>query len=545
MPRQRDVWTDEKRKLFEEAYELYGRSSKDIAAHIGDGMTAAQVSNYKAIYKKQQEEAAAAAAEATASAVQPATPLRPRATDAPPAAPVSEETLRPPPPAPRNLVEGVEESKSEATPTKQKKPAVVTPSPQDTSSVATSNDAAPPNQQGNSAKFVLAVINTKGGGRKDKETKRSLPARSKEENEGVTQKESGFFQKLMALFLSYVNRRFCSVPAAWLVTEAPWVLNSDNMSALSQQAPYGASSRLETKNRPDAAVIWGAKFAEGAEALTLSEVLSDRDTGEHYVEVQKAGESILRVNLEHLHDTDKKEYERMLKRVAAARLTLSVGQCLFLSYHGPSTGFDDEEKGHFFRWLLQLARSLADLLGIPVVLGGDLNLDVSKLEVQETLGDAAKGAELVKYKVNPRREGKVLDWLYLINPRDGFTCLVCERCEAIDPAQPYREELAAEEGVRLHPKWFDHDALLAVLRLKFSWKFKFWSSFNYQHQYHHWVPSSLCSTCRLDGPPGRRLELPAPEPAVAPARRRRRLRLGPARAAGRHRNTRTDASRSR
>ena len=111
-----------------------------------------------------------------------------------------------------------------------------------------------------------------------------------------------------------------------------------------------------------------------------------------------------------------------------------------------------------------LARLLSDLLGIPVVLGGDLNLDVSKLEVKKILGDAAKGAELVEYKVNPRRKKNVVDWLYLINPPNGRTRLECKRCVAVDPAQPYREKLAAED-ITLHPNWFDHDALLTVLRL--------------------------------------------------------------------------------
>ena len=112
-----------------------------------------------------------------------------------------------------------------------------------------------------------------------------------------------------------------------------------------------------------------------------------------------------------------------------------------------------------------LARLLSDLLGIPVVLGGDLNLDVSKLEVKKILGDAAKGAELVEYKVNPRRKKNVVDWFYLINPQDGLTRLVCDRCVAIDPAEPFRLDFAAEEQFTLHEKFFDHDALLAVLRL--------------------------------------------------------------------------------
>ena len=129
-------------------------------------------------------------------------------------------------------------------------------------------------------------------------------------------------------------------------------------------------------------------------------------------------------------------------------------------------GSDKEKfrrKCRYLRWLLLLARGLAEVLGIPVVVGGDLNLDVSKLEVKEVLGDATEGAELVKYKVNPRRKKNVVDWLYLINPRNGHTRLECKKCVAVDPAQPYRERLA--EGVTLHPNWFDHDALLAVLRL--------------------------------------------------------------------------------
>ena len=110
-----------------------------------------------------------------------------------------------------------------------------------------------------------------------------------------------------------------------------------------------------------------------------------------------------------------------------------------------------------------LARSLAELLGIPVVLGGDLNLDA--WTHKENLGDAAKGAELVEYKVNPRRKKNVVDWFYLINPQDGLARLVCDRCVAIDPAEPFRLDFAAEEQFTLHEKFFDHDALLAVLRL--------------------------------------------------------------------------------
>ena len=237
--------------------------------------------------------------------------------------------------------------------------------------------------------------------------------------------------------------------------------------------------------------------------MTLSEVQRYPGSGVHYVEVQSRGSTIHRVDLQHLDETDRGLYDQMLSRVAAAQLTLSpVGQCLLLSYHGLHiiTGPEPPEqkfrkKCRCLRWLLLLARLLSELLGIPVVVGGDLNLDVSKLEVQEILGDAAEGAELVEYKVNPRREKNVVDWFYLINPQDGLTRLVCELCEAIDPAQPYRKELAAEEGVTLDSKWFDHDALLARLRLEKTWKFKFWSSFNYHHQYHHWVPSCLCCPC--------------------------------------------------
>jgi len=111
---------------------------------------------------------------------------------------------------------------------------------------------------------------------------------------------------------------------------------------------------------------------------------------------------------------------------------------------------------------LLLARLLSDLLGIPVVLGGDFNLDARKHA--EKLDDATEGATLVGYNVNQRRAHNVVDWFYLINPCDGLTRLVCDRCEAIDPAKPYRDDFAAAEQFTLHEKFFDHDALLAVLR---------------------------------------------------------------------------------
>ena len=243
-------------------------------------------------------------------------------------------------------------------------------------------------------------------------------------------------------------------------------MKGNNMSALSRHARDGASSRRETRGKPEAAVICGEGYAEGAEALTLELRSNKRGTGKHYVKI--AGKS-LRVDT--LDDFDVKQYEEMLSRVAAARLTLAPNrQCLLLTYHGlhiiTGPGSDKEKfrrKCRYLRWLLLLARGLAEVLGIPVVVGGDLNLDVSKLEVKEVLGDATEGAELVEYKVNLRRKKNVVDWLYLINPRDGETRLECELCEAVDPAQPYRERLA--EGITLHPNWFDHDALLAVLRL--------------------------------------------------------------------------------
>lgn len=494
MPRPRDVWTDEKHQLFVEAYERYGRSSQDIAAHIGDGMTVQQVDNYKAKYKKRQKEAAAAA-ETTASAVQPATPPRPRATDAPPAAPVSEETLRPPPSATHEDQDGEDQDGMEEF--KEETPAETSAAPareetpheedhdvevrQDASSVVTS-DAVQRNQSEDSVTFVLAVMNTKDSGN----------VRKPAANPGITQTAAYLFPSIMTCLKQYTMNEFGSVPAAWLLSEVPWVLGGGNMSSLSQLAPDGASSRLKPSNRPDAAVVWGAKFAEGAEALTFGQVLHDRRTKEYYFMVEMARES-LRVRLpESIVNTgNADQYDRMLERVAAARLTLApFGQCLFLSYHGPSTGVGDDWKCLLLRLLLQLARGLANLLEIPAVLGGDFNVDA------RLLGDATKGAELVHYPVTQRREDKnVLDWLYLINPRDGFTCLVCERCEAIDPAQPFRDYFAAEENFTLHENFFDHDALLARLRLKASLKFKFWSSFNYQHQYHHWVPSSLCCPC--------------------------------------------------
>ena len=489
-------WSPDEHARFLEGLALYPKSPSKHAEHIRT-RDVTQVNNYKQAHKKRQEKAAAAAAaaaETTASAVQPATPPRPRATDAPPAAPPSEETLRPPPSATREDQDGVEEFKEEtpaetsAAPAREETPHEEDHDVevrQDAPSVVTS-DTAQSSQSEDSVTFVLAVMNTKDSGN----------VRKPAANPGITQTAAYLFPSVMTCFKLYTMNEFGSVPAAWLLSEVPWVLGGGNMSSLSQCAPDGASSRLETKNRPDAAVVWGAKYAEGSEALRLVR-LSDRGTGEHYVEVQRGENIIDRVDLQHLDESDRDLYDQMLVRVAAARLTLAPdGQCLVLSYHGPSSQGKLDKKCRFLGWLLQLARSLANLLKIPVVVGGDFNLDVSKLEVRKELGDAAKGAELVKYKVNQRREDKnVLDWLYLINPRDGFTCLVCERCEAIDPAQPFRDYFAAEENFTLHENFFDHDALLARLRLKASLKFKFWSSFNYQHQYHHWVPSSLCCPC--------------------------------------------------
>ena len=476
MPRHRDVWTDEKRKLFEEGFELYGRSSKDIAAHIGDGMTKEQVNNYKQAHKKRQEKAAAAAAaaaKATASTVQPATLPQPRAREAPPVAPEREETLRPPPSATREDQDGedqdgVEEFKEE-TPAETSAAQAREETPheedhdvevrQDASLVATS-DAAQPSQSEDSVTFVLAVMNTKDGGN----------VRTPSANPGITQTAGPLFQQVMSSFKRYIINAegFGSVPAAWLVTEVAWALGNGFMSALSQRAPDGARSTLVK----EAAVVWGARYGEGAEALTLR-LLGIRNTERHYVQV--AGKS-LRVDTQKSFKADNHfkagQFEEMLSRVAAARLTLApVGQCLLLSYHGlhiiRGPGSDEEKfrrKCRYLRWLLLLARLLSDLLGIPVILGGDLNLDVSKLEVKDVLGDATEDAELVKYEVNPRRKKNVVDWFYLINPCDGLTRLVCDRCEAIDPAKPYRDDFAAEEQFTLHEKFFDHDALLAVLR---------------------------------------------------------------------------------
>jgi len=103
------------------------------------------------------------------------------------------------------------------------------------------------------------------------------------------------------------------------VSEVAFALGNGFMSALSQEAPYAARSKLEAqKGKPDAAVIWGKKYAEAAEPLTLR-LYGKRCEERRYVQV--AGKS-LRVDT--LDDFNEDQYERMLERVAAARLSLPV-----------------------------------------------------------------------------------------------------------------------------------------------------------------------------------------------------------------------------
>ena len=423
------------------------------------------MNNYKSrhiakLKKKQQQEEEAAAAQREESKSEP-----------PPAAPAREGTpLRPPEPAPREeeKEEGVEESKEEKEEGVEESKSVEPPEEdpdaelrQDPSLVATSNDAASPNQEGASASFVVAVINTKGGTAED-----GSNVRTPSNNPGITQTAAPLFQSVMTCLKLRIKETCGSVPAVWCVTEVPWVPSKGNMSVLSQCAPDAARSGKGVEKNLEAAVIWGAKHADGAEALTL---VLDKQDGAYHIDVQTGGESVLTVPVQDLN-LNVDQYRDMLTHVAAARLYLPVAggvkqRCLCLSYHSPDK-IKTEEKCMFLRWLLLLARSLvSDFLGIPVVLGGDFNLDVSNLEVTMSLGDATEGATLVEYNVNQRRAHNVVDWLYLINPQDGPR-LVCERCVAIDPAQPYRKGLAAEECFTLDPKWFDHDVLLAVLRFE-------------------------------------------------------------------------------
>ena len=431
----RKSWSKEENARFRQGVELYGRKDAKAIAKLVRTRNVTQVRSHVQSYfnKKQAEPARTVTptrAGAGAGGVDP----------------------RPSPELPD-------------TPGNSRETAVVTPIQTDSPAQTQSDSPAPPSQSGDSAKFVLAVINTK-----DSDAARTQGGQGPPKSPGITQKAGLLFQQVMTSFRRHTINApgFGSVPAAWLVSEVAFALKKGFMSALSQEAPYAARSKREPQHdKPDAAVIWGGAYAKGAEALTLELLSDDRGTGERYVQV--AGKS-LRV------DTQKSfkagQYEEMLSRVAAARLTLSpVGQCLLLSYHGPHIirGPDSEEqkfrrKCRYLRWLLLLARGLAELLGIPVVVGGDFNLDASDSEVRKRLGKATKDAELVRYAVNERRAHNVVDWLYLINPRNGRTRLVCEECVAVDPAQPYREKLAAER-VTLHPNWFDHDALLAVLRL--------------------------------------------------------------------------------
>ena len=104
-----------------------------------------------------------------------------------------------------------------------------------------------------SASFVLVAMNTKDSGN----------VRRPAANPGITQTAAPLFQSVMTCLKLHIKNTFKSVPAVWLLSEVAWVLGGGNMSSLSQLAPDGAKSRRETTKGklPDAAVIWGAKYA--------------------------------------------------------------------------------------------------------------------------------------------------------------------------------------------------------------------------------------------------------------------------------------------
>ena len=342
-----------------------------------------------------------------------------------------------------------------ATPPRTPRAAQVSPTPEKAHSVL----EAASDTSSNDAGVLVAVFNTSGGGTDSKDT----GARTPSENPGTTQTARTLFQTVVTCFLMYILDTLRTLPDVWLLTEVALSLDNGNMSLLSQGAPDASRSRKDGNVTKDAAVVWGPACND-AQSWTLS--LRHHEGKNYYLDVGSDGFQLLTVSLK---ESEAKQYRLMLSRVAAAQLTLPVvgrglrERCIFLSYHGPHKQVP-EIKVQYLRWFLQFACSLA-ALGFHVVVGGDLNINPE--EHPELEGLLAQ-LETVSYEMTARRsDKKKIDWLYFINnPKgDSTTRLQCGRCEAVDPAQHYRATLGRASCIALHPEWFDHDVLLARLRL--------------------------------------------------------------------------------
>ena len=310
------------------------------------------------------------------------------------------------------------------------------------------------------AGVLVAVFNTSEG----------TGARTTSQNPGTTQTAQYLFQPVVTLLLMSILDTFGKLPGAWLLTEVAFSLKKGNMSLLSQEAPKASRSGKGVDLNDEAAVVWGPACNNDAESWTLSLRKGKQDGDKYYVKIVGTKGSLLRVTQDGLKEEDKGGYRGMLSRVAAARLTLPVvggdtrEPCIFLSYHGPHKK-DPEIKVQYLCWFLQLACSLT-ALGFHVVAGGDLNINPEEQE-DPKLKALLKRLQAVSYEMTARRSHKKkIDWLYLINPDESDLRLECVgECKAIDPAQHYRSTLGEASCIELNPEWFDHDVLLAVLRL--------------------------------------------------------------------------------
>jgi hypothetical protein len=118
-----------------------------------------------------------------------------------------------------------------------------------------------------------------------------------------------------------------------------------------------------------------------------------------------------------------------------------------------------DETRHEFAW------AVAEQRRCPVAIGGDFNLEktVATLELSKSV--PAGSWHAVDYEMTARRKKarkKQIDLLFLLtHPSCNARLVMVGRCEALDPAGPFRKDNPGTPE-----EWFDHDALLVQLELE-------------------------------------------------------------------------------
>jgi hypothetical protein len=120
------------------------------------------------------------------------------------------------------------------------------------------------------------------------------------------------------------------------------------------------------------------------------------------------------------------------------------------------------------RYMFELAWELATRAGVPMAVGGDFNHDLKpRPRLVVPVPDGAVFDEVDYVPSAHRAQKNKIDWLFLLAPPGCKHRLrLCTKVEVLDPAAPHRRV----SGKKVHPEFFDHDAICVGLALAVRWE---------------------------------------------------------------------------